>query len=695
MLIFFDTKPCSFNSSQFNQTLTCLSSFCMLTGTASDNKVAASDISDEASSHKNTVSINQEHPSNPSPTGRHSGAAEANQSPAAPNAGRLQENPPRPELPQTSTESHKQEVDNQRQSAGHCPPQHNSASTVSSHVNTANSSSSTDRTPPSPQQNTRSPALPPHDVLPQSHGSTQQISEDDSNQKQQQQPQTTPPQSHPPSSPPQPMTQNARQHSSLLPPHPTPPNISPQRPAQNSPMQGMPQSATQGAQPVPQQPAPLTSLPPSHPTPLLPSQPSPADHGNQRPSEPTSRTDTEGTALPPQHGMVKSGPPNGIYKHQDFHQSPNHHQTQMVGSNVGMQPQRGPSPHYNPGMPPHSQGQGNGNGAMGPYSMGNPQHPHYSQTNMSRPMPPTAHHPYHNQAMNPLHNPVNHPAYHQQGGSVYSYHMPGQQQHQQPPPNMYPSHQYQQQHYYPQPHQQAPPHSQANSRGGYPPEEWHRSRYQPRPPMPPNAYLPVASARGNSQSKESSMSPLGSEGSGGAGLVSPGPVSEAGPEDGKRENRVQAGGGSPTKQAHTVSSERPESPKEILDLDSHNAAARRRSNQLPQQQQHPPPGFMYDPRAMHPGMQQGGVPPPHVMSQARGMGNGSPYPGQPYPDPGRFAAQRPHPHLMEALQRPQQLPYSPGQTRMAMYRHPRPAGHFQGMMLQQRGLAPEHFLHPG
>ncbi|KAG7214938.1 hypothetical protein INR49_005213 [Caranx melampygus] len=314
----------------------------------------------------------------------------------------------------------------------------------------------------------------------------------------------------------------------------------------------------------------------------------------------------------------------------------------MGGSNTGMQPQRGPSPHYNPGMPPHSQGQGNG--AMGPYSMGNPQHPHYSQTNMTRSMPPSAHHPYHNQAMNSLHNPVNHPTYHQQGGAAYSYHMPGQQ-HPQAHPNMYPPHQYQQQHYYPQPHQQGQPHNQANSRGGYPPEEWHRSRYQPRPPMPPNAYLPIASARGSGQSKESSVSPLGPEGSGGASLVSPGP---------------------------------------------------------PPQQQHPPPsaahmasGFMYDPRAMHPGMQQGGVPPPHVMSQARGIGNGSPYPGQPYPDPGRFAAQRPHPHLMEALQRPQQLPYSPGQTRMAMYRHPRPAGHFQGMMLQQRGLAPEHFLHPG
>uniref|UniRef100_A0A3B4XJT8 Cat eye syndrome critical region protein 2 homolog n=1 Tax=Seriola lalandi dorsalis TaxID=1841481 RepID=A0A3B4XJT8_SERLL len=590
-----------------------------------------------ASSNKNTVSINQEHLSNPSPTGHHSRAAEGKQSPAAPKVGRSQEN--------------------------------------------------------LPQQNTPSPALPPHNVLPlhvsASQNSTQQMSEDNNNQKQQQQPQVTrssPPQCHPPSSP-QLMTQNAQQQGSLLSPNHVPQNISPPRPTQNSPMHGMPQSAAQGAQPGPLQPAPLTSLPPSHPTPLLPSQPSPADHGNQRPSEPTGRADTESTAVPPQHTVVKSGPSNGIYKHQDF--SPNHHQTQLVAGSTGMQAQRGPSPHYNPAMPPHSQGQVNG--AMGPYSMGNPPHPHYCQPNMTRSMPPSAPHPYHNQAMNSLHNPVNHPTYHQQGGTAYSYHMPGQQ-HPQAHPNMYPPHQYQQQHYYPQPHPQAQTHNQANSRGGYPSEEWHRSQYQPRQPMPPNAYLPIASARGNGQSKESSVSPLGSEGSSGASLVSPGPVSEAGPhpggpEDGKRESRVQGSRGSPANQAHTESSERSESPKEILDLDSHNAA------------QHPPAsaahvasGFMYGPRAMHPGMQQGGVPPPHMMSQARGVGNGGPYPGQPYPDPGRYAAQRPHPHLMEALQRPQQLPYSPGQTRMAMYRHPRPAGHFQGMMIQQRGLAPEHFL---
>ncbi|XP_026167461.1 cat eye syndrome critical region protein 2 homolog [Mastacembelus armatus] len=691
--------------------------------TTSESKTAASSISDEASSHKNVVPINQEHLS---PTGHHSGPAEGMHSPSAPNLGTSQENRSRHGLPPSLTVSHKQEVDDQRQCASHCPSQHNSATTVSSQLNT-NNNSSTNPIPPSlpqhtqssPQQKPMSPALPLQNVPPMHVATSQQISESNllhmqnahqqsehqqNIQKQQHPPQATqsnPSQCHPKGSP-QPMIQNRQQQNSLLPSHHLPQSISPQIPTQNSPMPGMPQSATQGAQPGPPQPVPLTSMPPSHPTPLLPSQPSPAEHGGQRPSEPTSRPDTESTAILPQHTMMKLGPPNGVYKHQEF--TPSQHQTQMVGSNLeAMQTQRGPAPGHNPTIPPHSQGQVNG--AMGPYGMGSPPHPHYSQTNMARPMPPSAHQPYHNQAINPLQSPAQQPNYHQQGGTAYSYHMPGQQ-HPQSHPNIYSPNPYQQQHYYPQPHIQAQAHNQANSRGGYPPEEWHRSQYQQRQPMPPAAYLPVASARASTHSKERNISPLGSEGSTGAVLVSPGPVSEAGPHQGgpeemKCESREQvsadsSSGGSFAKKAHPESSERPESPKEILDLDSHNAAAHRRSTQPPQQQQppasavHMASGFMYDPRAM-----QGGVPPPHMMSQAGGVRNGAPYPGQPYPDPGCYAAQRPHPHLMEALQRPQQLPYSLGQARMAMYRHPQPAGHFQGMMVQQRGLPSEHFLHPG
>ncbi|XP_071752945.2 chromatin remodeling regulator CECR2 [Centroberyx gerrardi] len=666
-------------------------------GSTSKPKMAAKNNTDQASSHKN--SCNQERPSIPSPAEQHSGPAEGLQSAPTPNWGRSQEHPSGPGLPQSSTEGHKQEVGGRGQSTSHCPPQPSNPTTVSSHLNNSNNNS-----PAGPSTPVQSPALPPQNVPPPHVAASQnpprqmlennpphtqnahQQSEHQQNiHKQQQQPQTgqSPPPQHHPHNSSQQMTQNTQQQT------------------QTSPMHGMPQGAPQGAQPGHPQPAPLTSLPPSHPTPQLPPQPSPADRGDQRPSEPTSRPDSVGTAGPPQHNMMKCGPPNGIYKQQAF--SPNPHQTQLVGGNQGRQAPRGAMPGHNPAMPPHSQGQENG--AMGQYGMGSPPHPHYSQQTMTRPMPQSAHHPYPNQAINPHHNPAHYPTYHQQGGAAYPYHMAGQQ-HPQAHPSMYPPAQYQQQHYYPQPHLQAQAHGQANSRGGYPSEDWHRSQYQPRHPMPPNAYLPVASANVNGRLKESSLSPLGSEGSSGASLVSPGPVSDAGlhpggPGEGRGEGKEQAGGGSPAKQARMEeSSEQPESPKEILDLDSHNAAARRRSTQPPQQQHpaasaaHMASGFMYDPRAVHPGMQHGGVPPPHMMARAGGVGR-PPYPGQPYPDPGHYAAQRPHPHLMEALQRPQQLPYSPGQTRMTMYRHPRAGGHFQGMMIQQRGLAPEHFLHPG
>ncbi|KAJ8391063.1 hypothetical protein AAFF_G00096840 [Aldrovandia affinis] len=123
-----------------------------------------------------------------------------------------------------------------------------------------------------------------------------------------------------------------------------------------------------------------------------------------------------------------------------------------------------------------------------------------------------------------------------------------------------------------------------------------------------------------------------------------------------------------------MEAERSDSPKEILDLDSHNAAARRR-NALPPHAAN----FPYDPRAVHP--------PPHMMPRP-------PYAPHPYPG-GHYATQRPHPHLMEALQRPQHLPFPPGQPRMALYRHPQAGGHFQGMAVQQRGLVPDHYLHPG
>ncbi|KAJ8002878.1 hypothetical protein DPEC_G00163530 [Dallia pectoralis] len=404
-----------------------------------------------------------------------------------------------------------------------------------------------------------------------------------------------------------------------------------------------------------------------HPAPQLPPQPSPAEQGDQRPSEPTNKRDSGGISADP--NVIKSGPPTGLYKPHSF--SPKAQQTQM--GNQSRPSPRGPAPGHNPAVPLHSQGQENG--AMGQY--GSPSHPHYGQ-HMGRPMPPSNRQLYSNQAMpqtmNPHSNPACYPTFHQQG-AAYSYHMAQQQQAPQGHPNMYP--QYQQQPFYPQP--------QGNSLGGYPSEEWHR-QFHPRHPMPSNTYLPTGGVNANGRLKDSrSMgSPLGSEGSGGS-LMSPSPVPE-GPHGGsvEMESREAGSPGKPQPGPVEESSERPESPKEILDLDSHNAAARRRSAQ------HPPTmsNFLYDPRAMHPGMQQGGAPPPHMISRA-------PYPGQPGYPGGHYAPQRPHPHLMEALQRPQHLPFPPGPSRMPMYRHPQAGGQYQGMMVQQRGLASEHFLHPG
>ncbi|KAK5601172.1 hypothetical protein CRENBAI_003108 [Crenichthys baileyi] len=617
-------------------------------GSVSEKKANA-DISNEAASQRNVSALNQERTATLSPTGHY-------RTPAVSNMNRSQGSPPGPELARTSSESHRQKLDEQ------CPTQ--SATAPPSHINAANTSSTETVAHSQPEHTQNSPQHKALNLQPLhvsgSLSSTQHTPENQqhAHQQSEEQQNTSEPQITLNQSPLESSAQphNMEQHNLAAPSHQSTHTVSVQCPVQNSPMHGTSQNMTRAAQVGPLQPAPLTSLPPSHPATLLPVQPSPAEHEDQRPSRPARA----GAA------------------------------TQLMVGNMGVQAQRGPPTSYSP-VPPHSQSQING--AIGQYGMGNALHPHYNQTNMNKSVPPSVHHTHHSQPTNTLHNTGPHPAYQQQGGNAYSYQIPVQQ-HPQALRNMFPPHQYQQQAYYTQPH------SQTLSRGGYPPKDWHQSPYRPQQPIPSNAYLPVGSARSNGHLKESSVSPLGSDASSGAGLLSPGPVGplSAGSEDGSTESREQAGPGSSgqTKQGQNENSEPPESPKEILDLDSHNAAARHRG--VPLLQLHPPAhitsGLMYDPRALHPGMQQGGVPPPHMMSQGHGVGNGSPYPGQPYPD-SRYAAQRPHPHLMEALQRPQQLPYSPGQTRMAMYRHPRAGGHFQGMMVQQRGLGPERFLHPG
>lgn len=229
-------------------------------------------------------------------------------------------------------------------------------------------------------------------------------------------------------------------------------------------------------------------------------------------------------------------------------------------------------------------------------------------------------------------------------------------------------------------HHPAQSQSQANGRGGYPPEDWHRAQYQSHHPMPANAYVPGTSAKGSHQATET-MSPMGSEASSGASLMSPCPTGEGLEE----RYRADCSRGSPTAQTHSdEKSDRPESPKEILDLDSHKAASQHPSAA------HMVPGLMYNHRPLHSPLQPNRAPLHHMMSQVGGMGSRGPGPRQPYSDPGCYS-QRPHPHLMEALQRQQQLPYPQGQNRL--YAAPQPGPHYQGMMVQ-RGLSPQHFVPP-
>ncbi|CAL1595408.1 unnamed protein product [Knipowitschia caucasica] len=404
------------------------------------------------------------------------------------------------------------------------------------------------------------------------------------------------------------------QNTEHMSPHAQFPHSSPTRTmAQNSPMNCA----------SPSQPTSFSAQLPRHPAPPL--QPCPAGHGS-----PSRKSHTERD--------VESSPVNGPHKQQAFSPS---HPGQLIETNA----QR-----------TSNHPQGHMNGPMGSYNMGNSS---FSPANRHQL-------PYNSQPFHHHHNSAPHTNYHYQG-TTYPYHsLPGQPQ---PQTNMYPGalHQF----------PLAQGHGQANGKGGYAPEDWHRSHPQPQQQIPANAYLPAASTKSSSQIRASSMSPMGSDVSSAASLISPGPVGD----DQDVPSQLNRSRGNLVEQGVSEEKcEQPESPKELLDLDSHNAASQRAP---PLSRQHHPAahmgaGFMYNHRSMHV--------PQHMMSQ--GMGTRAHYPGQTYPDPGAYA-QRPHPHLMEALQRPQQLPFSPGQNRMSFYTAPHP--HYQGMMVQ-RGLPPDHFV---
>ncbi|XP_016358344.1 cat eye syndrome critical region protein 2-like isoform X3 [Sinocyclocheilus anshuiensis] len=434
------------------------------------------------------------------------------------------------------------------------------------------------------------------------------------------------------------------------------PHNGPVRGPQAGPLHGMPQIPPQGGQPGVHQPATLSSLPPSHPVSHPLAQPSPADQGDQRPCEPTSRKVSSGSTASKDssNADMRNYCASGLYKPQPF--SPES-QTQLGRQEL--------APLHNQAPPIHTQGPESN--TVTQYGATEPAHQHFGPQ-MGRALHQPNHQPYPNQGPpsqgnNPHQNPAHYPAYHQQG-VPYQYRMA--MQHPQGQSSMYP--QFHQQQFY--------QHSR-HGRPGFPSEEWPRPPYHPQHPMMPNSYPSPSVGSFNGRHNDNSVSPHGSDGSVGS-LMSPSPLPD-GSHSSALKNRED---GSPAKQARTEEpSERSESPKEILDLDSHNATARHRTSVQPH------PSFPYGPRGMHPSMQQSGAPPPHMVASG-------PYSGQQFPS-GHFAPQHPHPHLMEALQRPQHLPFSPGQTRMAMYRHPNVAGHFQGMMVPQRSVVAEHLLRTG
>lgn len=235
----------------------------------------------------------------------------------------------------------------------------------------------------------------------------------------------------------------------------------------------------------------------------------------------------------------------------------------------------------------------------------------------------------------------------------YSYRMAGK-----PPEgqsNVFPH--YQQQHYY-----------QPQGNRSFLSEEWHRTQFS----GPDNAYHPASV---NGPLKGSSMSPMSSDGT----VSSPNPLSNR-PRSGPVEAK-EAGG--PVKPANLDESfDRSESPKEILDLDSHRLAGHG-GHTYPQ----PSANLLYNSQRAQSGMQQDGrAHPLHMMNTA-------PFPNQNYIR-RHYSPQQPNSHLMEALQRPQRLPFQPGQTHMAVSRRPQLVPHFQGRMPLHRGLPPEHFFHP-
>lgn len=255
------------------------------------------------------------------------------------------------------------------------------------------------------------------------------------------------------------------------------------------------------------------------------------------------------------------------------------------------------------------------------------------------------------------------------------------------------------------------------------PEEWRRPHHHyPGAPPAGAPYPPLANPPGiNGRFKDGHV-PVGPMSSDDAAAATGNMVPQQQNQNQNLPSRTQQAEGSlesskkrPVKPAELDEGlDRPESPKEILDLDSHRLASSKRApapapapapypqTSHPPQHHHHPGNFMYDTQKALGRMPQGAGPyPPHMM----GRGPFPPHhPQNNYPPrEGPYSAQQQQPnrYLLEAFHRPQQqLPFGLSQSHVSM--PPRPgqpphqsALHFQGPVPTQRGLPPpEHYFGP-